>query len=463
MIGQRQDFIGGKPQRAGCQPRKIHSVHAEFGACFLIFIGLVFPVHANGIYGDGTGARAMSMGGADVAWAADPLGAMAENPAGLGFLDAPELSLGGAGAITQGHFDKPNISSGDLSQALNGFGEGALGIPLRKWPVTIGISFIPDSMLLADWHYPDPPGGLGGMTTYGYQEDKSEIIVLRSALGAAVEVNPKLSFGASVGLIYNENRLVTHYVFQNLQPPSVNGAKTLLDLHTTGLSWDFQVGLIYRATTNLQFGLSYKSEATVNTTGHTSGDPYAQFGIAPGPLAFNYDAAVKNKFPQEVRAGVSWKFHPRWRAALQLDWIDWADAFHTLPVSLSNGNNPAVNGVLGSSFQDNIPLNWKSEFVYRVGLEYAVMENLFLRCGYSYGHSPVPDSTLTPMTAAITEHTITAGVGYRWGRCEFDLAYQYDLPVTQHIGNSGLLSGEYSNSSTEVSAHWLALTAIIHF
>jgi long-chain fatty acid transport protein len=108
-------------------------------------------------------------------------------------------------------------------------------------------------------------------------------------------------------------------------------------------------------------------------------------------------------------------------------------------------------------------LNWRSEFVYRAGLEYAVLDNLFLRLGYCFGHNPVPDSTLTPMTAAIMENTITAGIGYRWRMCQFDLAYQCDLPDTQHVSNSALLSGEYSNSSTKVYINWFAVTMRVNF
>ena len=39
--------------------------------------GLALTAQANGIYSNGVGARSMAMGGADVAWASDPLGAMA--------------------------------------------------------------------------------------------------------------------------------------------------------------------------------------------------------------------------------------------------------------------------------------------------------------------------------------------------------------------------------------------------
>jgi long-chain fatty acid transport protein len=433
-------------------------------AASLLFAG-VGPLNAvaGGIYGNGVSASSMSMAGADVAWAADPLSAMTENPAGLGFLDRPEIDLGAVGGWIQGSFNKPGVSSGSLADTLQALPDGAIGFPLKKWPVTFGLSIAPQSALLADWHYNDPPGGLGGLTSYGYQQDKSEILLLRSALGAAVKINSKFSFGASVGLLYNENELVAPYIFQNLQPATVNGAKTLLNLHTTGFGADATAGMIFRATTNLQFGLFYQSESVLNTSGDASGDPYAQFGVQPGPLAFHYDAEVKNKFPQMVSAGASWQFHPQWRAALQVDWVDWADAFNTLHVSLSQGSNPTVDTVLGSSFKDNVPLDWQSEFVYRAGLEYDVTKNLALRLGYCYGPSPVPDSTLTPMTAAINEHIISAGAGYHWRNFSVSLAYQYYIPATQNVGVSGLRSSEYSGTSTTVSAHLLAITTSITF
>jgi len=427
-----------------------------------LFMALALSLRANGIYGDGTGAAAMSMAGADVAWAHDPLGAMGDNPAGLGFLADPQLGLGGVGGLAVGSFNKPGIARGNLNESPNALPEGAFGTPLGNSPVSLGFSCAPDSLLLADWHYPDPPGGLNGKTTYGDQRDKSEIIVLRTALGAAVRLGSKWSLGASLGAIYNQNELTTPYVFQNLQPATYDGAKTLLDLRTSGWGWDYQLGLIFQATTNWQFGLSYKGETTVDTTGSATGDPYAQFGVAPGPLAFHYNADVENKFPREVSAGLSWKFAVHWRLAAQLDWIDWADAFHSLPVKLTEGSNAGVNHALGANFEDHIPLDWKSEFVYRTGVAYSVGQNLQLRGGYSYGGSPVPDSTLSPLTAAIIEQAVTAGIGYRVGRWDFDLAYQYDLPAAQSVGTSGLLAGEYSHSTTEVSAHWLALTVNIH-
>jgi long-chain fatty acid transport protein len=428
-------------------------------------IAAPLTAHTNGIFRDGVGAESMSLGGTETGWADTPIATMAANPAGLAFLDTAGVDFSAIAATPQGQFTKSPGVEGKLDSSLRAFPEGAIAYPFKKFPVTVGLSFIPEAALVGDWNYYDSPGGLGGNVSYGQQEHRSEIELIRTALGAGVKINSQWSVGASLGLLYNQNDLKMPYIFQNLSPNpnSLNGAKTLLDLQTSGFGWDGQVGVMFRATTNLQFGLSYNCESTVRTTGSAFGDPYAQFGVAPGPLAFHYNAEVDNTFPQTISLGTAWRFQPKWRLALQVDWINWSHAINSLPVKLSGGSNPAVNAALGSSFSDSIPMNWSDEFVYRAGLEYDITERLSLRAGYCYGHSPVPADTLTPMTAAITEHTLTAGIGYHWKHIGMDLAYQYDLPVTEHTGTSALRSGEYSNSSTSVQIHWIGLTTSVRF
>ena len=86
-----------------------------------------------------------------------------------------------------------------------------------------------------------------------------------------------------------------------------------------------------------------------------------------------------------------------------------------------------------------------------------------MRAGYSYGNNPVPDDTLTPLTAAITEHLLTAGVGYKTGRWRFDAAYQWEVPATARVGHSDLAAGEYSNSVTSVYIQWVSLSARVEY
>jgi len=165
-----------------------------------------------------------------------------------------------------------------------------------------------------------------------------------------------------------------------------------------------------------------------------------------------------------VAAGLSWDVLPRWRLNFQIDWIDWSSSFNRLPIKLTNGNNADINGIVGSdTIKEEPRLSWHDRFVYRVGVEYAVLDNLSLRLGYAYGQSPVPDATLTPLTGVIMEHTIGAGAGYRWDQFRIDLGYQYDVPTSRHVGQSKLLSGEYSDSRTEVGMHSVGLTGSFRF
>jgi long-chain fatty acid transport protein len=226
--------------------------------------------------------------------------------------------------------------------------------------------------------------------------------------------------------------------------------------------------MLARPTDNLQFGLSYQSPTQIDSHGTATGNAAAQLD-ALGPAfagvrrGFSYDAELDTDFPQVVSGGMSWKFAPKWRMALQVDWINWSSAFSELPVKLTQGNNAGLNALVGANqIQDNVPLRWSDQVIYRAGFEYSVTDAFCLRWGYAYGRSPVPDDTLTPLLAVIPEHTLTAGAGYRWRWLQVDFAYQWDLPITRIVNQSALLDGEYSGSRTQVGVHWFGLTTTIH-
>ena len=86
-----------------------------------------------------------------------------------------------------------------------------------------------------------------------------------------------------------------------------------------------------------------------------------------------------------------------------------------------------------------------------------------VRAGYAYGNNPVPAGTLTPLNAPITEHLLTAGVGFRRGRITIDAAYQWQVPATARVRRSELAAGEYSDSVTEIDVQWVGLTTTIGF
>ena len=419
-------------------------------------------LRAASLYQDGAGERARGMGGSGTAVADDPLSALFDDPAALSELDRPTIQTGGDAAYAGGSFH--SVANDHVTMdAFGGIGEFAASAP---WgPVHFALGANPDIALRDRWHYRDALGGADGTTTYGVRLDAAEILLLRSAFGVSWQVTPTLSIGGNFGLLYNENRLQTPYVFQT--QPVLRTVKTLLDLQTDGLGWNAQGGLRWRPTSTVTLSVTYTSESTIHTHGRATGNVGVQLsnlGLSAARPDFSYDARVDNTFPTQVSAGVAWKAPAHLTLSAQFDWYEGSDAFDTLPVRLTRGNNAEINGLVGSRrLNDNLPLDWRDQYVGRVGIERKFGDHWTVRAGYAYGNNPVPAGTLTPLNPAITEHLLTAGVGYRRGPVSVDAAYQWQLPATGRVRQSDLAAGEYHNSVTEVNVQWIGLTTTISF
>ncbi len=419
-------------------------------------------IFASGIYQDGASARAKALGGSSTAGAPGALDALATNPAALTESPKPSLEIGADAGWVRGDFSS---RAGDT--AMSDFGlkpHGALAWPLG--PVTLGAGFIPDAALRSESSYRDVPGGLDGHTTYGTRIHRSEIQVLRFALGAGYAITPQLSAGASLGLLYNRNQLEAPYIIQT--QPSLRAAKVLLDLDTEGWGANAQCGLLWKPIASFQLGLSYTLRTRIVSDGRATADAgrqLANLGVKGVDATAEFDAEVTNKFPQIVSLGASWKATDQLAFVSQVDWVNWADAFDTLDVRLRDVDNELYRTLLAgkSNLDDDVPLDWDDQWVFRFGTEYALNEQWTVRVGYRYTRNPVPDSTLTPLTAVIGEHLVSAGLGYRVERFSVDLGWQWELPASERVDRSALLTREYSASETEVRVHWLSLTTRVEF
>ena len=443
----------GKPPTKRPLRQPFLSVLATLTLSFL----MTCPARAAGLYQDGAGARAMGMGGTGTAVAADPLDTLFNNPAALGQIDRLTAQLGVHAGVAMGDFHN-RVNDDSTMTAAGVIGQGAIALPLG--PVHLALGVNPDIAARTGWRYADAPGGADGHTTYGVRPNDAEILLLRTALGASVQLHRTLSVGANVGLLYNQNLLRTPYVFQS--QPTLRTAKTLLDLETDGFGWNAQVGVRWQPIDPLTFSVSYTSRSRIETDGRATGNARTQFnnlGLGAARSDFAYDAEVTNIFPQQLSAGLAWNVNHRFTLSAQFDWINWSDAFEKLPVHLTHGNNTDLNGVLGSSrLDDTVPLRWSDQYVGRLGVEQKLGEHWTVRGGYAYGNNPIPDHTLTPLNAAITEHLLTAGVGYRVGHVKIDAAYQWQVPATARIRRSDVAPAEYGDSVISVNVQQFNLT-----
>jgi long-chain fatty acid transport protein len=419
------------------------------------------PAWCDDFLASGGSARTVATGGAWIPSTTGALDAMAINPAGLTLLNAPTVDLSLESAFARGQF----VNSANPNGTLDSNGVipyGAFGTPLGSSRFSLGLAVLPELMSAANWRYTDTPGGVGGVS-YGALNNKSDILAMRAVAGLGWSVSRRVKVGVTFGSVYNSNTLETAYVFQT--NPALAGLKTLLDLHTSGVGWNGGAGVLVEASKQLRFGVAYHSRTTIGSTGIATGNAgiqFAQIGLGAARPDFQYNAEVDNTLPQSVTANGVWQATSRLRLVGQADWIDWRDAFTNLPVILTNGNNADINGLLQTNgIKDSIPLGWHDQVVERVGIERSWLENATIRAGYAHANSPVPSSTLSPLTAAITRHTLSAGIGYQHGRYRFDAAYSIDPTAQQSVQQSTIKAGEYSNSRISVGVQSLVLTTSI--
>jgi long-subunit fatty acid transport protein len=417
---------------------------------------------AQDFYWTSASARSLSLGGVYVPSSGDAVGALASNPAGLSSLGGPSLNLSVTTVFARGSFSNSANTDSPLRDSPGALPYGGFGMPIGHSRFSFGVGFVPDLMSVSNWRYVDPRGA--GGVTYGLQEQKSAILAGRAIAGFSASFGPKLSIGATFGSDYNSNTLIAPYIFQS--QPTLKGLKTLLNLNTSGVGWNTSVGIRTQLSRKAEVGLAWKSRTKIDSTGTATGDAYALFGVPQGSPAstFAYSADVRNVLPQSVLASVNWQATSRWVLAFQTDWVNWGDAFVNLPVTLTNGTNAGINSVVGSStLIDGVPLNWKDQYGFHAGAERVLTESASLRFGYAYANNPVPSSTLSPLTAAIMSNQISAGFVYQKGRSGFEGAYSFDPTAQESVQQSGLLSGEYNNSTVHIGTQNLTASYSFRF
>ncbi|MCX6966168.1 MAG: outer membrane protein transport protein, partial [Verrucomicrobia bacterium] len=249
----------------------------------LALFGLQTAFGIEGVYTNGIGARSMALGGAAVAFPEGPLSALGVNPAGLSLLKDPVSDFGVTASVPTGSFRNRLGDTGKLKHYFGIAPDFAVGLPIGSGPLSFGVGLIPEAGVVAHWRYVDPPGGLGGRTSYGLQENNAKLTLLRGAAGMSVALSRCFSIGGSVGAVLNENALKTPYVFQT--QPALKGQKTQIDLHTQGWGWMGSLGMLFRPRDEFQMGLSYQTPMEIDSRGSLTGNASAQLRSLGGPFA----------------------------------------------------------------------------------------------------------------------------------------------------------------------------------
>jgi len=122
--------------------------------------------------------------------------------------------------------------------------------------------------------------------------------------------------------------------------------------------------------------------------------------------------------PERVLTGIAINYFPCSTLAFDVEFIGW-DRIRAL------ANPFPATGPLGTS--TGAGFGWRNQTIYRVGLDYQVLDCLTLRAGYRYGKSFIKSSQVAAnvLTLETVEQYVTAGATYQWNCFEFSLSYAH--------------------------------------
>ena len=233
---------------------------------------------------------------------------------------------------------------------------------------------------------------------------------MRFAPALSYKINDMVSVGAAVNIMY-----------ATMEFNAASGFGQQPHMGASSFGYGATIGVLVKPVDFLQIGLAYETKS------------YFQ------DFAFNTGYGVdKIEFDQPGVAtiGIGIKPIKDLLIGFDVEWINWSD---------TNGQNlPKYTANNSSAMPWN--MDWSDQFVYKVGVQYAVNPMVVLRAGYNYGKMPLNSDRAFENIAfpAVSEHHITAGIGINFNK-------QLTLNIGGMYSPTAKLTG--SNSAQGISSY----------
>lgn len=468
----------GKPCGNIPYPRKEITRYANrFFVPFLIsvpFLSILFFVVtsscvANGVVLDSIGVVSSGRGGTNIAHTDNGV-LIHDNPAALVTMQSGKL------LDLSGEFIYPEIRYEDAYDADNSKHE-VFTIPSfsfvykqaedSRFAFGVGVfspaGFGTEYRLEHNMTRNTPAGDLP--VSFGNHIYRSEASLIKLLAATSFKVNERLSFGFSAGPSIQNIELEMPYTFQT---GALSGVSVVGDMDTrNSVGFAYTMGAQYKISENTVVGIAYVSESRSTLKGDV--DLYLP-DTAPESALFsnkqaNYDLESNFEWPRSLGVGITHKMGTSHRFSSDVLWFDWASAFDSLDIKLTNGDNAEFNAALGNKIKDSFPIDWSSAFAFRFGYEYFVMgkSDNIIRCGYIYNENPVSRDAQVPMIPGNVQHNFSVGYSHTWNKWEFGVASQYMLSDKDNVTSSNILGGDFNDSSLDTKAYLLFLGAKYKF
>jgi len=396
------------------------------------------------------------------------------NAAGLSRLAERELELGLNLALLNVDFEDKG--------STNPFADQAQGPVSTRGDASVLITNLYLSLPgPGDWSF-----GFGIHSPYGLTTDyprgwvgryhgvHSEVATVDLNPALAYRLDPRLSVGAGLDLVYGKTELTNAVDFGSLLSGQLGGpvpelgitpgnpaadGYSVLKGNDWALGWN--LGILFEPSPQTRVGLGYRSKVDLDLAGESRVEvPSHLTALTGGQLRSEIrDVRARLTLPASLRLGVHHDLGARWSLMAGAEWTDWSE-FREIRVRYRDGEPDFVD-----------PQGWTDAWRFSIGAEFRYARRWSFRTGFEYDQSPIPKLTKGPRVTEGDLRWLALGASYlATDSLTLDIAYNHafigdysiDLQeVTTPQASGGLLpgnrlAGDYSNSADILSlgARW---------
>ena len=351
---------------------------------FVIFLAITYSqVFAGGFQLNEHNSRAMAMGGAFTAISNDP-SAIYFNGAGLTQLSGTNFILGSTLIAPVFAFRgvSPSVTEYDATKQ----------------------SFFPTHFFASYRYNPDLAFGLGFTSPFGlgskwddnwigkYLAIETSLQVFTISPVVAYKLTDQIS--VSSALVYSFANVKISK--KTPQTPFAGDAFTSLTGNDKA-EWGYNLGLMYKPTDDLSFGVSFHSQikytfkGTATTTGSSQLASELPNGSATAGLTTPFNLAI----------GAAYRILPELLLSADFQYVGWK-SYDTLSINFTQQNMTVSS-----------PRLYDNSYIIRFGAEYNLTQDLALRAGIYYDKNPVKPEYVNPSLPEANRLGFSFGAGYK--------------------------------------------------
>ncbi len=175
-------------------------------------------------------------------------------------------------------------------------------------------------------------------------------------------------------------------------------------------AYGFTAGILWQPCTKWSFGVSYRSQTTMDYSGSSDYRPAPSFSASSATIA-------SVTLPQIVSGGISFRPSPKWNIEADVDYINW-DSLNTVMLA-------GTKNIFGSVVGDlPLNLNWHDSWQAKFGVTRYFKNGWYVSAGYFYSSDTSSEEYFTPAVPDTELHTGSLGFGRKGEHWSWSLAAQ---------------------------------------